>query len=285
MQLAEHAIGVCSWCLGAETAAEVVTRVRGLSLRHVQLALLPYVEYSDGQLAELSRELSDGGVYLTAGMLGFPEEDYTSIATIQRTGGLVPDARWPDRLELAKRAARVAKALGLSMVSMHAGFVPCSSQPSYEAMVQRVRTVAGVFAEQGASLLLETGQETSHALLQFLNDISRDDVGVNFDPANMILYGAGNPVDALRVVGRHVKHVHIKDAIASKLPGTLWGQEVPFGKGEVRAMAFLETLRFGGYVGPLVVEREAGMEYKADIEHAVGVMEEILQPPADADSE
>ena len=124
-------------------------------------------------------------------------------------------------------------------------------------MIGRLREVADLFAQHGLSLAMETGQEAASELLQFLNDVARANVVVNFDPANMLLYGAGNPVDAVRVLGRHVQHVHIKDAICSNQPGTRWGEEVAFGKGQVNAQAFLTTLRSGGYRGPLVIEREA----------------------------
>ena len=101
----------------------------------------------------------------------------------------------------------------------------------------------------------------------------------------MILYGAGNPVDAVRVLGRHVAHVHIKDAVASAQPGVNWGSEVAFGKGQVNAQAFLETLEFGGYKGPLVIEREAGMHRLDDVQHAISVLAGVLNPRPSADGE
>ena len=115
--------------------------------------------------------------------------------------------------------------------------------------------------------------------------MARPNVGVNFDPANMILYGSGNPVDAIRILGRHVHHVHIKDGIASAQPGTLWGEEVPFGKGQVNPLAFIESLRFGGYRGPLVIEREAGAHRVADVQHAIAVLRSVLVPRPTADGE
>jgi sugar phosphate isomerase/epimerase len=229
--------------------------------------------------------LEKGEISLTAGMIGFAGEDYSSIATIRQTGGVLPDALWPQRWQTLENAAKAAQRLLLSMLSTHIGFVPASNEPVYGKVVERVRQAADLFKEHGLTLLMETGQESAHGLLQFLNDVARPNLAVNFDPANMILYGSGNPVDAVRVLDRHIHHVHIKDAVPSAKPGVQWGEEVPFGRGHVNAMAFIESLRFGGYRGPLVIEREAGATRVADIHHAVSVLAGILTPRPTADGE
>ena len=97
---------------------------------------------------------------------------------------------------------------------------------------------------------------------------------MNFDPANLILYGAGDPIEAIRILGRHIKHVHVKDATASEQPGTVWGTEVPFGAGEVDATEFVAALHSVGYTGPLVIEREAGDHRIEDVQAAI----ETLRP-------
>jgi len=102
---------------------------------------------------------------------------------------------------------------------------------------------------------------------------------VNFDPANMILYGAGEPVEAIHVLGRHIRHVHVKDAIASDQPSVTWGKEVAFGTGEVPVDAFLEALKSVGYRGPLVIEREAGHERFEDIQFAVETIRRSIEGP------
>jgi sugar phosphate isomerase/epimerase len=118
-------------------------------------------------------------------------------------------------------------------------------------------------------LLMETGQESAPELLQFLNDLRCKNVKVNFDPANMILYGAGDPIEAIGILGRHIAHVHVKDATMSKQPSVDWGAEVPFGAGQVPAKDFLRALHDVGYRGPLVIEREAGATRMADIAFAI----------------
>jgi sugar phosphate isomerase/epimerase len=285
MQLADHVIGVCSWSLRCHSIEETVKVVKDLGLAHMQLALGELISAGVPAIDDAIKLMEREQVQLTAGMIGFSGEDYTSIATIRQTGGFMPDADWDQRRKLVESAARTGQRMHLAMVSTHIGFVPSSNEQGYEKMVVRVRDVADLFRSHGLQLLMETGQEGASELLQFLNDVARPNVGVNFDPANMILYGAGNPVDAVRVLGRHVHHVHIKDATSSSKPGTLWGEEVPFGKGDVNATAFIESLRFGGYRGPLVVEREAGAHRYADVQHAIGVLRSVLTPRPTPDGE
>jgi sugar phosphate isomerase/epimerase len=121
---------------------------------------------------------------------------------------------------------------------------------------------------------METGQESAPELLQFINDVRAKNVRVNFDPANMILYGAGDPLAAIRTLGRHIGHVHVKDAKMSSQPGVAWGEEVPVGTGQVEWRQFLATLRSIGYTGPLVIEREAGEDRVGDVRRAIRTLQD-----------
>jgi sugar phosphate isomerase/epimerase len=209
------------------------------------------------------------GVALTAGMINFAGEDYTTIASIRRTGGYAPTDEWETRRDVTLAAARVAKELGIDLLSTHVGFVPMSSDPNYRVMVDRVGEIAAEFERLDVTLLMETGQESASELLQFMNDLPARNVGVNFDPANMILYGAGDPIEAIGTLGRHIRHVHVKDATGSGHPGTQWGEEVAFGSGQVPPREFLDALKEAGYAGPLVIEREAGDDRMADVREAI----------------
>jgi sugar phosphate isomerase/epimerase len=122
--------------------------------------------------------------------------------------------------------------------------------------------------ENNITLLLETGQETAEELRQFMERLNHPSVGVNFDPANMILYNKGEPTDSVRVLAPYVKHLHIKDAIRTDTPGT-WGTEVPWGKGQVGDEKFLTILQEIGFNGAMAVEREAGNDRLGDIKLAV----------------
>lgn len=163
------------------------------------------------------------------------------------------------------------------MISTHLGFVPGSSEEGYSVMVQRVREVADLFADR--HLLMETGQERAGELLQFMTDVGRANIGVNFDPANMILYGAGDPFEAIRILASHIRHVHIKDAIGSERPGVEWGQEVRFGTGQADAQRLVEALSAVGYRNVLAIEREAGDNRTEDVRFAIGKLEHAFRKP------
>jgi L-ribulose-5-phosphate 3-epimerase len=274
MQIAGYDIGVCSWSIRTQDAADLVQKTRELGLQHVQIALGKLLARQGQDLDNELKSLADSGLILTSGMIGFPGEDYSSIAMIRRTGGYLPDENWPERRELSLRAAELAARMGLSAVSTHVGFIPPSSHERYKVMVERICDIADAFASHGQDLLLETGQESSPELLQFLNDLTCRNVFVNFDPANMILYGAGDPIDSIRILCRHIRHVHVKDAVLSDQPGTKWGQEVPFGQGQVDPRQFLTALKTQGYTGPLVIEREGGSDRMADVRAAITALQE-----------
>lgn len=269
MRIGPHTIGICSWSLRCKDYAEMAGLLRTLELSHVQLHLSPLVALSPSERAERVKLLTDAGVIFTAGMVSFPGENYSTISHIRSTGGFVPDAEWPSRREHAIAGARIASELGIKQLSTHVGFVPASSASNYRPIVDRIADVAKEFAKLGVSLTMETGQERARELLQFLNDLNQPNVGINFDPANMILYGAGDPIEAIQTLDGHIRHVHVKDAISSAQPGTAWGSEVPFGKGQVDPEAFLTALAGIAYTGPLVIEREAGNNRTADVQFAI----------------
>jgi len=189
-------------------------------------------------------------------------ESYADIPTVQRTVGFVPletrAARERRTLEMSDFAAR----LGVSSIACHIGFVPeDSSHPDYIAVREMVRQVCDHAAAHGQSFALETGQEPAEVLLRFMEDVGRANLRINFDPANLILYGTGDPVQALRLLGPRVVSVHCKDgdwppaAESPTAPAPL-GTERPLGQGSVGISRFVSALREIGFRGPLNVERE-----------------------------
>jgi L-ribulose-5-phosphate 3-epimerase len=269
MQLHGHTIAVCSWSLQASGMADLVDKVKQTGLTHVQLALPDLLFLDDKQKHKELGHLRAGGIQFTGGMMGFKGEDYSSIDAIRRTGGFVPDGEWPLRKRLTEQGAKIAADLGMKSIMAHVGFVPPKKDPKYSGVVSRVREIGGVLQKHGLDLLMETGQEPAHELLEFLHDLNAPNVHINFDPANMILYGAGDPVAAVRVLGKHIRHVHVKDATASAKPGVEWGEEVPFGTGQVGPARFLGVLKEVRYKGPLAIEREAGNNRVGDVKAAV----------------
>ena len=273
MRIGTHDIGVCSWSLQPKDVTSLIEMMKQIGLEHVQLALWPLVMLDDKRKFQELGILKRSGLTLTSGMMAFPGEDYSTIDAIRRTGGYVPDAEWPARKQLSAQAAQLAAELGIRTIGTHIGFVPHPGRPGYDEIRSRVRQVAEIFKSHDIDLLMETGQEPADELLEFLRDVQSPNVFINFDPANMILYGAGEPMEALRKLGPHVRHVHVKDATASAKPGDEWGEEVPFGTGQVGAKRFLETLKAVGYTGALGIEREAGNDRVGDVKTAVRALQ------------
>jgi sugar phosphate isomerase/epimerase len=277
MKIAGHDIGVCSWSIHPKSTQELIENVKKLGLSHVQLAMYQLAIMDDKQKHQELGVLKNSGLVFTAGMIGFGDEDYTTIASIRKTGGYVNEQNFPMRRQITKAAAQIGLELGMKMLTAHIGFVPPSSDPNYAKMVERVGHIADDLKSLGVILLMETGQESAPELLQFMNDLSRSNVKVNFDPANMILYGAGEPIEAIGILGRHIGHVHVKDATSSNNPGTVWGTEVPFGTGQVPPREFLRALEDVGFTGPLAIEREAGETRIKDIAFAIETLKKASQ--------
>jgi L-ribulose-5-phosphate 3-epimerase len=269
MNIGGHTIGVCSWSLQPKDTADLVAQVKQTGLSHVQLGLAGLSVLDDQRKLHELDHLKQAGISITGGMLGFQGEDYSTIASIRKTGGFVPDQDWASRKAITQQAAKLGKELGVPHISAHVGFVPPRGEGNYDIVRDRIREVADLFAGHNLSLLMETGQEKAEELLEFLHDLKRDNVFINFDPANMILYGAGEPISAIRTLGQFIRHVHVKDATGSAKPGVEWGEEVPFGTGQVNPKQFLQALHDVKYTGPLCVEREAGTQRLTDVRFAI----------------
>jgi sugar phosphate isomerase/epimerase len=219
------------------------------------------------------------GITLTAVFGGFEGESYADIPTVVKTVGLVPPETRAARTQEMKEIADFAKQLNCNVVALHLGFIPHDkSDPLYQEVIAVTRDVCDHCKRNGQSLHLETGQEDADSLLGFIADVQRDNLFVNFDPANMILYGTGEPIAALKQIGSYVRSVHCKDGTWAANPGKEWGQEMPLGQGDVGMETYLRTLDEIGYTGPLTIEREIAQEparQKAEIGHAVKLLTEL----------
>jgi sugar phosphate isomerase/epimerase len=169
-----------------------------------------------------------------------------------------------------------AAAIGVGSVATHVGFIPeDNTHPDYVAVREMVRRVADHAARYRQTFALETGQEPAHVLQRFLNDVSRPNVGINFDPANMILYGTGDPIAALSTLGPLVLSVHLKDGDwPPRDRAEALGMERPLGQGIVGIPRFIQKLQEIGFRGPLNIEREAENQQEriADIRNAVNYL-------------
>jgi sugar phosphate isomerase/epimerase len=224
-------------------------------------------------------KLKSYGITLTCVFGGFEGESYADIPTTERTVGLAPPETRAARTKEMKEIADFAKLLKCSAVALHIGFVPHDTASElYRGVVAVTQEVCDHCKANGQTLHLETGQESADDLLAFIANVGRDNLFINFDPANMILYGTGEPIAALKKVGKFVRSIHCKDGKWAKNPGKEWGQEVPLGQGDVGMENYLKALQEIGYEGPLTIEREIPQEperQKAEINHAVTLLSDL----------
>jgi sugar phosphate isomerase/epimerase len=268
-------LAVCSWSLQPTSADDFFTKLAATGLTRVQIALDPIRENAKGAWTGFQSQCATRGVTCVSGMISTVGEDYTTLESIRKTGGVVPDSTWPETWRNIQADAELAQRMGLTLVTFHAGFLPHEeSDPSFAKLLSRLRQIADRFAAKQITIGLETGQEEAATLAAFLKQLDRSNVGVNFDPANMILYDKGDPVAALRTLGPWVKQCHMKDAVRTKTPGT-WGEEVRLGTGQVDWKGFFRALDAAGFKGPLNIEREAGSQRVADIRAAREHLEKL----------
>jgi sugar phosphate isomerase/epimerase len=268
-------LAVCSWSLHPRDPRDLVSKLQRTGIHRVQLALDPLRQNASvwGHTADVLRQKN---VEIVSGMFGCVGEDYSTLDSIRRTGGIAPDSTWEQNWKNIHTTATLAHTTGLELVTFHAGFLPHEPKaPEFAKMVRRLGEVADIFRDASLALGLETGQETASDLIRVLKTLNRPNVGVNFDPANMLLYDKGEPIEALQALGPWLRQVHIKDARRTTVAGT-WGQEVPAGEGQVDWPAFTAVLRRLKFTGDLVIEREAGEKRIPDIRKAAELIGNLL---------
>jgi sugar phosphate isomerase/epimerase len=267
-------LGVCSWSLQPRSPAELAERVRAVGVANLQLALDPLrtgAWPTDGTV----RALRAAGLEIRSGMMGMAGEDYSTLASIRTTGGVRPDRHWEENRRAAGANAALARELGLGLVSFHAGFLPEERGPERAKLVARLREIVDRFGEHGVRAAFETGQERAATLLGFLEELDRPDAGVNFDPANMLLYDMDEPTEALAALAPWVRQIHVKDARRTRSQGT-WGEEVRVGTGEVDWGRFFDVVAAQRLAVDLMIEREAGGARLDDVRAARVLVEREL---------
>ena len=203
--------------------------------------------------------------------IGFDGQSFADPRIAARTVGLADPSNRGHRVAIALKYAAIAVALGTKYLGLHVG---CWSQ-DYAAIVDAVGSIADHCARHGLCLNLETGQEPALGLRQFVEDVGRPNVGINFDAANFVLYGTDDPRAALEVLGPWVRGVHCKDALPAHGKGQM-GCDVPPGQGVVDFRHLLRELRRIGHSGPLILEREYGSSTRADVEHGRSYLQQLF---------
>jgi len=274
--LRDMEIGVMFW--GGRDPVETLRELKGLGVRCGQMGI-PGDMKLEGAAAAWRATLEAEQFTLVTVFGAFVGESYADIPTVQRTVGFIPPATRAEREARTLAISDFAAEVGTPSVALHVGFVPENpADPDYVAVRDMVHRVADYAARHRQTFALETGQEPAPVLLRFLKDVDRPNVGINFDPANMILYGTGDPIEALAVLGPHVLSVHCKDGDwpPKDIPGAL-GTERPLGQGSVGLERFIAKLKEIGYGGTLNIEREIENreERLRDIRLAVSLLERL----------
>ncbi len=261
----------------APSPAEKFGHLRELGVRccHLWLGKSVLGNGLEQKIADIT--LRDG-YEITTVFCGFDGERYDDIPTVRSTIGLVPEEPRAARVAEMKQVADVAKRLGAPAIALHIGYIPPDRKSdAYKNVVKAAQEVADHVDKIGLKLTLETGQETAAHLKDFIGDVGRSNLGVNFDPANMLLYGNDKPIAALEVLAPYLFNVHAKDGDWPTEQGKL-GAERPIGKGQVNFPEFIRKLKKVGYRGPLIIEREiSGDQQLADMRSAITFLKKEIQ--------
>lgn len=270
-------VGVMFWA-GAD-AGETIRNVKALGVDRGQLGVAG--DYPLDDAAEAWRAAAESQKFhIQTVFAAYVGEDYTDIPSVERTVGFIPESTRSLREERTLELSDFAAAIGVKSIACHVGFVPEDhGHPKYVAVRDLVRRICDHAARHGQTFALETGQEPAATLLEFFDDVKRDNLGINFDPANMILYGTGDPIEALGVLGKHVISVHAKDGDWPRKdqPGSL-GVERPLGSGSVGIPRFVEKLKEIGYRSQISIEREGTSpdQWRNDVSAAVKLLRGLI---------
>ena len=251
-----------------------MAKVRDLGLPTCQVFV---DDFEPEQVPRLRLALEKYGIEATSVVVGGPGKEVWDFYQGPLTIGLVPPETRAARLMHIKKASDFAKQCGIPAVQTHCGFIPENPNDQlYKETVTAIREVAAYCKRNGQNLRYETGQETPITLVRAIQDVGTDNQGVNFDVANLILYGKANPVDALELLGPYVQGIHAKDGLWPTNPRDL-GEEVPIGKGKVDFPRIIARLKELDYRGAVTIEREiSGPQQMADVRAAKVYLERLI---------
>ncbi len=234
-------------------------------------------DFAPEQVGRLRQALDKHGIEATSLVVGGPGKEVWDFYQGPLTIGLVPSETRATRIAHIKNASDFAKQCGIPAVQTHCGFIPENpNDPVYKETVAAMREVAAYCKRNGQNFRYETGQETPIALVRAIHDVGLDNQGVNFDLANLILYGKANPMDAIEILGPYVQGIHAKDGLWPTNPKDL-GEEVPIGKGKVDFPGIIARLKQLNYRGAVTIEREiSGARQQEDVRAAKIYLEKLI---------
>ena len=276
--LRDREIGVMFWA--GRDPVETVRELKALGARCGQIGVAGDTPLA-GAAAQWKAALAAEDFPVVTAFCAYKGESYADIPTVQRTVGFIPRETRDEREQRTYEVSDFAREVGIPSIATHIGFVPDDdTDADYMAVRGMVRRICDYAKKNQQTFALETGQEAADTLLRFLIDVNRPNLGINFDPANMILYGTGDPVDALGTLAQHVLSVHCKDGDwpPKGVPGAL-GEEKPLGQGAVGMPRFVQKLKSTGFKGPLNIEREVpdAAQRLRDIAMGVKLLEKLRE--------
>ncbi len=268
-------LGVVVGVSGKNTPEQAIAKVHALGLPTCQASVgpAPDVRLAPSLRAALDKYQVKASAIMTLGPGPMVWDSYSGPKTI----GIVPPATRAARVDALKRASDLGKACGVGAVHTHCGFIPENpNDPLYTDAVNAIREVAEHCKANGQIFLMETGQESPVTMLRAIEDAGAGNINVNLDTANLILYGKGEPVGALDVLGKYVRGLHAKDGLYPTDPKQL-GREVPIGEGRVNFSEVMKSLHRLGYAGPITIEREiSGAQQETDIRRSKLFLEQLI---------
>ena len=275
-KLKPMALGLVISPYGAPEAT--IKRVRDMGFSNCFLSLDGYIgKFTTDAATQIGELLAKYDLLATTVEVVGPDPLEWNFIQGPSTIGLVPPKTRAARIDALKQVSDFAKLLGVSQVQTHCGFIPENpADPLYPGSVEAIRTVALHCHGNGQTFLMETGQETPTTMSRVIRDVNMSNLGVGFDTANLILYGKANPVDAVEILGPHVRGVHAKDGKWPTDPSKL-GEEVLIGQGLVDFKKVFTRLHEFGYTGAISIEREtSGPQQIEDVRNEKIYLENIL---------
>lgn len=251
-------------------------RVKSLGIPTCQMYVPPEEWRSGPNVQKIKNAMSEMGVKITCFFCHFQGESYADIPTIKKTVGLLNPNTRAERIEKTLTFSDFARKVNVPILGAHIGFIPeDKNDRNYNELVKVMQKICDYCHGNGQKFTLETGQENPQTLCSFIEDVNRSNLGINFDPANMLLYDKEDPIKALDVLSKYVIGVHCKDGKRPEKEGEL-GKELPLGEGDVGIERFVNELKKIGYTGPLTIEREVpGEQQTTDILKAKRLLERI----------
>ncbi len=258
---------------------EDIAKMARLGFTNGQLAMWDMSLYEEDKVCEIQRACREHNFTVTAVWCGWTGPVVWTYPQMYSTLGLVPAAWRAQRVNEILNGAEFARKLGVKHIVTHLGFLPDDpNHPDYVGVVDAVRYICKELEPYGQRFLFETGEELPITILQLMKEIGADKVGINFDPANLMINGRANPHDALDLLAPYVYGCHGKDGVYSD--GTNYkGKEVLIGEGLANFPVIIEKLRKAGYQGNITIEREVpyGEQRDREIVREKAYLEEIIK--------